>query len=258
MKAIALASLAALVSGPALAASAFDGTWKVDVASVQAPSKPSVFLLRDGTYSCESCAPRFAVKADGLAHPVAGNPYADSVTIRIVDAHTVEETDSKAGKAIFILTMAVSADGRTMTTRLIDNSGIGTAKGTIIRTRETDGPADAHAVSGTWRTTKYEGYSDNTITLTLKMDGDVFSFSEPTGQSYTATLGGPPVPYKGDPGITTVQVARDGPQAVVETDFRDGSVIATNTMRTTDGKTLAITFDDRLRGSTQHFTVTKQ
>ncbi len=157
--------------------------------------------------------------------------------------------------------MRVSADGQTMTTEMIDNSAVNgvPARGTIIQARTKEaGPAGAHAVSGTWHTTKYEGYSDNTITVTLRMDGDSFSFSQPTGQSYTATLGGPAAPYKGDPGITTVSVVRSGPDTIVETDMRDGKIVSTNTMTTSDGKTLAITFDDKLRGSTQHFTATKQ
>jgi len=258
MKAILLAACVAALPAQVLAASPFDGTWKIDVGTMQAPSKPSVFLLKDGMYSCESCVPRFTVKADGIAHPIAGDPYADSVLIRIVDTHTVEETDSKAGKPIFVLTMAVSADSKTMTTSLIDNSGNAKAKGTIIRTRLAAAPPGSHVVSGEWRSTKYEGYSDNTITVTLKLDGDTFSFSQPTGQSYTATLGGPAAPYTGDPGITTVSAARSGADTIVETDMRGDKAISTNTMTTHDGKTLELTFVDMLRGSTQHFTATHQ
>ena len=260
MKAVLLAGFALASAGPALAAGAFDGTWVADVGSVGAPSKPNVYRLLDGMYSCESCAPRFTVKADGTAHAVAGDPYADAVAVRIVDARTVEQTNSKAGKPIFIFTRAVSADGQTMTTRMIDNSAAtgATAKGTIVEARQAAGPQGAHAVSGAWRATKYEGYSDNTIALTIEIDGDRFSFSQPTGQSYAAVLGGSAVPYRGDPGITDVRVARDGADAIVETDIRDGKVIAVNTMRTADGRRMDITIEDKLRGSTQHLTATKQ
>src|SRR6202012_4144354 len=90
------------------------------------------------------------------------------------------------------------------------------AHGTFHQTRTEDAPAGAHAVSGTWRTTKYEGFSDNAIVFTLKTEGESFSFSQPTGQFYKATLGGPAVPYKGDPGITTVSAARSGADTIVE------------------------------------------
>ena len=251
---------ALLLPLPALAASPFDGTWKIDVGSAKPPDKPNIFQLQNGTYTCTSCADPFTVPADGAAHPIADNPYIDSVAIRIVDARGIVETDSKAGKDVFIWTMTVAADGQTMTTVLVDNSAVNgvPAGGKIFQARVKPGPAGAHAVSGEWHATRYEGYSDSALTMTLKLDGDRFSFSQPTGQSYTATLGGPAVPYTGDPGITTVSATRAGPDTVVETDMRDGKIIATNTMTTLDGKKLEDTFVDKLRGSTQSLTLVKQ
>jgi hypothetical protein len=260
VRAIPLAAFFAVVSAPVLAASPFDGTWKINVGAVQPPDKPNVFLLQGGSYSCLSCAPAFTIPADGAAHPIAGNPYVDSVAIKVVDAHTAVETESKAGKTMWIYTMRVSADRRSMTTVMVDNSAANgvPAGGTIHQARMKEAPAGAHAVSGTWRATKYEGYSDSAIVFTLKTDGDSVSFSQPTGQSYTAALGGPAVPYKGDPGITTVSAARSGADTIVETDMRDGKIVSTNTMMTRDGKTMALTFVDTLRGSTQSLTATRQ
>ena len=260
MKAILLAALVVATSAPALAASPFDGTWKIDVANVTPPTKPNVYLLLGGKYSCRSCTPPFTVAADGAAHAISGNPYVDSVAIKVVDAHTVVETEAKAGKTQWVYTMRVSADGRNMTTVMVDTSAVNgvPAHGTFHQVRTEDAPAGAHAVSGTWRTTKYEGFSDSAIVFTLKTDGDSVSFSQPTGQFYMATLGGPAVPYKGDPGITTVSAARSGADTIVETDMRDGKIVSTNTMTTRDGKTMALTFVDKLRGSTQNLTATRQ
>jgi hypothetical protein len=156
--------------------------------------------------------------------------------------------------------MIVSGDGRSMTSVMLDTSapnGV-PAHGTAHKTRTEDAPAGAHAISGAWRSTSYEDYSDSAIVFTLKTDGDSFSFSQPTGQFYTATLGGPAVPYKGDPGITTVSVARSGPDTVVETDMRDGKVVSTNTMTTSDGKTMTATLADTVRNSHQTLTAIKQ
>ena len=260
MKAIHLAALLAVAPAQVLAASLFDGTWKINVGTVQPPDKPNVFLLQGGSYSCRSCAPTFTVPADGAAHPIAGNPYVDSVAIKVVDARTVVETQSKAGKAMWTYTMSVSADRRSMTTVMVDTSAANgvPARGTFHQTRTQDSPVGAHAVSGTWRATKYEGFSDSAIVFTLKTDGDSVSFSQPTGQFYMATLGGPAVPYKGDAGITTVSAARSGADTIVETDMRDGKIVSTNTMTTSDGRTMALTFVDKLRGSTQRFTATRQ
>ncbi|MEI9991559.1 MAG: hypothetical protein WDM86_16130 [Rhizomicrobium sp.] len=260
MKAIVLAAAIAMLPGAALAGGPFDGTWKIDTGTAGAPDKPNVFLLQDGIFACKSCAPPFAVAADGTDHPVSGNSYFDRVTITVVDARHIVETESKASNAVFVYTMSVSADGQTLTTVLDDRSAANgvPAGGTIIQARVTQGPAGAHAVSGEWHAIKYEGFSDSAITFTLRLDGDRFSFSQPTGQSYTATLGGPAVPYFGDPGITTVSATRAGADTVVETDMRDGKIVSTNSMTTHDGKTLAVTFVDELRGSTQSFAAIKQ
>jgi hypothetical protein len=260
MKAVLLASLVGLIAQPALAASAFDGTWKIDVANLAPPSKPNAYLLQDGKFSCRSCAAPFTISADGAAHAISGDPYVDSVAIKIVDPHTVVETETKAGKTQWVYTMTVSDDPRNMTTVMIDTSAVNgvPARGTFHQTRTEDAPAGAHAVSGTWRTTKYEGFSDNAIVFTLMTAGESFSFSQPTGQFYKATLGGPAVPYKGDPGITTVSAARSGADTIVETDMRDGKVVSTNSMTTHDGKTMALIFVDKLRGSTQNLTATRE
>jgi hypothetical protein len=260
MKAHLLAAIVALAPATVLAASPFDGTWKIDTGTAHAPDKPDVFLLQGGTYSCRSCAVPFSIQADGAAHPIVGNPYVDSVAVKIVDPRTVVVTDTKSGKTVFSHTMTVSPDRQTMTTVFTDNSAANgvPAGGTILEERRQMAPAGSHPISGEWRATKYEGFSDSAITFTLKLDGDNFSFSQPTGQSYTATLGGAAVPYTGDAGITTVSVARSGAGGVVETDMRDGKVISTNAMSTQDGKTMAVTFVDSVRGSTQSFTALRQ
>jgi len=260
MKTLLLASLVGLIAAPALAASPFDGTWVVSLGTVQPPDKPNDFLLQDGNFSCRSCAPAFTVLADGAAHAITGNPYFDNVAIKVVDARTIVETESKGAKVLWTYTMRVSDDGNGMTSEMIDNSAVNgvPAHGTIIQARTKEAPAGAHLVSGTWHATKYEGYSDSALSLTLKLVGPKLTFSQPTGQFYTARLGGRAVPYKGDPGITTVSIVRSGPDTIVETDMRDGKVVSTNTMTTTDGKTMAMIFVDKLRNSTQKLTAIKQ
>ncbi len=188
MKAILFAALVVAAPLPVLAASPFDGTWKINIGTVQSPDKTNDILLQGGSYSCRSCAPAYTIPADGAAHPVAGNPYIDTIAIKVVDANTVVETDVKSGKVVWTWTMKVSADGKTMTKDMIDNSaGNGVpAHGTIIQARTMDAPAGAHAVSGAWRPTKFEGFSDSAIVFTLKTDGDTVSFSQPTGQFYAA------------------------------------------------------------------------
>ena len=83
MKAVLLAVLVAAVPAQVLAAGPFDGTWKIDVGTVQPPTKPKVYLLQGGSYSCRSCAAPFTVPADGAPHAISGNPYVDSVALKV-------------------------------------------------------------------------------------------------------------------------------------------------------------------------------
>ncbi len=87
-----------LMPAMAMAQSVFDGTWKVDLKSAKFPTKPDVFLLQDGMYHCKTCVPPVDVKADGKDQKVSGHPYYDMVSIKVVDARTIEETDKKNGK----------------------------------------------------------------------------------------------------------------------------------------------------------------
>src|SRR5215469_17058209 len=106
-------ALVSLLPAFAMAQSAFDGTWKVDLSKVQMPAKPDVLSLKKGVYNCETCTPPITVKADGDDHAVTGHPYYDSVAIKVVDDHTIQETDKKNGKVVATSTIAVAADGKT-------------------------------------------------------------------------------------------------------------------------------------------------
>ena len=74
--------IALAISVPAIAQSAFDGTWKFNLNDAQFPKKPDVFLLQDGMYHCKTCVPPIDVKADGQDQPVKGHPYYDTSVSR--------------------------------------------------------------------------------------------------------------------------------------------------------------------------------
>ena len=253
--------LAVLMPCGAFAASVFDGTWKTDVSTAQMPAKPDEYQLQKGTYTCKTCAPAFTVAADGMDHAVTGHPYYDSVAIKIVDDHTISETDKKGGKVVSTSTSKVSADGKTLAFEFSDSSDTNgapvTGKGT--QTRVGAAPAGAHAVSGSWRTTNISGISDNGLTLTFNVNGDSLSMSSPTGQKYTAKLDGTDAPMTGDPGVTSVSVKKLADNKIVETDKRDGKVIGTSTMTVAkDGKSMSVVYDNKLQGTTMSFTSKKQ
>ncbi len=254
--------LGLLAPASAFAQSVFDGTWKADVSSAQMPKKPDVYLLNKGMWSCRTCAPAYTVAADGADHPVTGHPYYDSVAIKIVDDHTILETDKKNGKVVATSTSTVAPDGKTMTFEFSDSSNTNaapvTGKGTEARVGAAP-PAGAHAISGAWRITGFSGYSDNGLTMTYQVEGDSLTMKNPTGQSYTARLDGSDAPMTGDPGVTSVSVKKVSANTIVETDKRDGKPVAVVTMTVeSDGKSMKVSVDDKLQGKTTSFLSRKQ
>ena len=253
--------IALLVSVPAIAQSAFDGTWKFNLNDAQFPKKPDVFLLQDGMYHCKTCVPPIDVKADGQDQPVTGHPYFDSMSIKVVDDRTVEEVDKKYGKTVATSKTVVSEDGKTATFDFSDSSNTNadpvTGKGTA--TQVAKGPAGSHASSGSWVTSKMETLSDNGLMFTYKVEDGSLSMSNPNGQSYVAKLDGTEAPYKGDPGTSSVSVKSMGKNTIEETDKREGKVISVARMTVgADGKTMTVKVEDKLHGTKSQFTAAKQ
>jgi len=245
----------------ALAQDAFNGTWKIDLNKAEMPKKPDEYLLKDGMYHCKTCVPPIDIKADGQDQKVTGHPYYDLAAIKIVDDHTIEETDKKNGKVVVVATTRISSDGDTASFDFTDSSATNadpvTGKGEAMRVAK--GPSGSHAISGSWRTTKLENFSDNGLTFTYKIEGDTLSMTNLTGQTYTAKLDGTDAPYKGDPGTTSVSVKRIGKNVLEETDKRDGKVISVEHMTIApDGKSMTIAVDDKLHGTTSQFVAKKQ
>ncbi|HUI83657.1 MAG TPA: hypothetical protein VL240_05505 [Candidatus Binatia bacterium] len=245
----------------AAAQSPFDGTWKVDMSKVDWPSKPDVYLLQNGMYQCKTCSPPIKVKADGTDQQVTGHPYYNTIAIKVVSDHEIEETDKKDGKTVATSRMMVSPDGNTLTFQFNDSSNTNAAPvtGKGEATRVAKGPAGSNAISGSWRTTKMENISENGITWNYKVNGDELTMTTPTGQSYTAKMDGTEAPMKGDPGVTAVSVKKMGDNTIEETDKRAGKVIGV--MKATvgpDGKTMNLSYDDELVTRTTSYTATKQ
>ena len=251
---------ALLIPVLAAAQSPFDGTWKVDMNKVDFPKKPYVFSLQNGMYECKTCVPPIEVKADGMDQKVTGHPYYDTVAIKVISDHEVEETDKKDGKVVATSKMTVSPDGKTLMYEFSDSSNSNaapvTGKGEDMRVGAKP-PAGANMITGSWRTTKMENISDNGITWTYKVNGDMLTMTSPTGQSFTAKMDGTEAPMKGDPGITSVSVKKMGNNTIEETDMRNGKVIGVM-KATVNGNTMTTTYDDKLQGSTMKYTATKQ
>jgi len=243
------------------AQSPFDGTWKVDLSKSKLPKKPDVYLLQNGTYECKSCTPPINIKADGTYQKLSGDPYRDTMMVKVVDDKHVETASQKDGKDAGKSTRSVSDDGETMTINwtYYGNPSGGPVSGTQTLKRVAKGPADSNQISGSWRDEKEDVATADAITFTFKSEGtDTMSYSTPTGQSYTAKLDGNDVPYKGDPGTTTAALKRIG-NSIEETDKRDGKVISVSKLTVAaDGKTITIDVDDKLNGTKATYVAVKQ
>jgi hypothetical protein len=263
MKKLFLAASLMLLLTPvlALAQSAFDGTWKIDMNKAQLPKKPDVYLLQNGMYECKTCVPAVKIKADGQDQTVTGHPYYDSAAVKVISDHEIEEIDKKDGKTVATSTTKVSADGNTLAFEFSDSSDTNAAPvtGKGEETRVAKGPAGSNAISGSWRIAKFESLSDNAITWTYKVSDGQLMMTNPTGQSYTAKLDGTEAPYQGDPGTTAVSVKMSGKNALQETDKRGDKVVSVSTMTmAADGKTATLMVKDILHGTTSQFVAVKQ
>ena len=134
-KIMVIALLGTLFAGAsAFAADAVDGSWKLNVAmskfSGMAPkSSTRVYSdTADGTTleqktvgaDGKETSMHVTLKYDGKDHPVTGNPDADTVEGKAIDAHTSHFTMKKGGKVVGTVHRVVSADGKTLT---VNNKG---------------------------------------------------------------------------------------------------------------------------------------
>jgi hypothetical protein len=71
-------------------------------------------VTADGLKMTDSTGDSYTAKFDGKDYPYKGDPGTTSVSLKKIDANTIEETDKRDGKVIVISRMAVSPDGRTM------------------------------------------------------------------------------------------------------------------------------------------------
>jgi hypothetical protein len=129
------AVLAVALSATAQSKDPFVGTWRINVAKSNYSPGPApksisstyeaagqgykVTVSGDNPYS-------YTTNLDGKDSPVAGNnPNADTITVRRIDASTLEAVSKKGGKVTVTQRNVLSSDGksRTVTTTGIDAKG---------------------------------------------------------------------------------------------------------------------------------------
>jgi hypothetical protein len=245
-----------LVPGVALAASAFDGTWKTDTSRIQASTKPFVTVIDDTGYTCSSCTPPYTVKADGTDQKVTGHDY-DTVAVTVTPT-SVTVVRKLKGKPLASVKEVIGSDGKTATQEGTYNYGAEPATNKVALKQVTPPAAGANPLSGSWVVAKVLSVSDTGATETLAMTDDGFSWSS-NGQSYDAKFDGKPVAITGDPTHTKVKVKKLAPTSVLESDYDKGKLVET-TRRTVsaDGKTVHVVDTDVRSGRINKWTMDKQ
>lgn len=234
----------------AMAQSAINGTWKLDVGALPLDIRTNVWILQGGRYQCKSCTPPIDVKADGSDQPTPGQSY-DTISIRILNDHAIRLIEKKNGQIDSDEKFTISPDGNTCTDEFAS------WKATMIRVAK--GPAGSHAISGSWRPVKTESVSDAGLLILYKLEGDILTMSRPTGLRYKAKLDGTVAPYEGDPEKHGVSIRRVDADTFEETDELNGK--PTSVMRMTvapDGKSMTILERNIEPGTRSRFTATKQ
>ena len=251
MKGLLITGCLTMLATPAasIAQTSFNGTWKVDFNSAL-PKKVNVWLLQNGTYKCTSCSPIVEVRADGKDQPVKGQSY-DTISVKIVDTRTVEEIEKKNGQVVSDEKFTVSDDGNTVT----DEFG----NWKLLMSRVEKAPTGAHELSGSWQPLKMESMSDKELLVTYKLEGESFSMSRPTGESYSAKLDGADAPYKGDSDTNSVALNRIDKNTIEETAKLNGKVISVTRLTVApDGRSITVSVRDLQDGSTNQFVMQRQ
>lgn len=257
---IAGLALALLVPACAIAQDAFTGTWKMNPTTFHESGKPLVMHLKDGVYRC-NCTPPIEVKADGVDHAVTGHPGFDTVAIKALSDHSIQESYKKGGQLVSESIFTVAPDGNTATSELARyHDGAKVMDGTAVFQRKAKGSPGSNAIAGSWTFGHVTAASGKSMTDSYKVSGNDISYQGGGTGSYKATIGGKAVPYM-DNGKQdgTVSVRRLGKNTLRETYEKDGKVTFTSTMTVAaDGKTMKSSNHNPKTGTTSTWVSEKQ
>jgi hypothetical protein len=167
-RSIGLVITAWLVSGGACASTPFAGTWIADPGSTEFSLRPLELSIANGRYKRASCSVADETAADGEEHPLSGNPFFDSMSVRIVDASSIEVAQKSRGRTTWQGSYHVASDLKSMTLEFTDDRPARTVTGTIRFEREGDPVAGAHALSGVWQARQLLDLSPSGASMTLE------------------------------------------------------------------------------------------
>jgi hypothetical protein len=100
------------------------GAWRMTDGDVSNHAEDTIFKATGDMLSMSDRMGRsFSAKFDGTEAPYTGSDEFNSVTLKLIDSHTIEESDKKGGKVVKISRWDVGPDGKTMHVRFDDTQG---------------------------------------------------------------------------------------------------------------------------------------
>ncbi|MBX7540876.1 hypothetical protein [Qipengyuania sphaerica] len=231
------------------------GDWLIDLDSAQFENDNRDFVLADGKWECNSCTPPYSVTADGEWQEI-DRPGADSQMIEIVDDRTVKTATRLGDKDLGNATWTVSEDGQTMKVAFTDLSGDTPVNASQSFNRTEAGPDGSHALSGKWSVGDMAEMDDAGLRFSYGLDGNTFT-STGNGRSWTAELGGEPVPIEGNNSNVMAAIERTGDNTYRQTFTRDGETLSTTDI-TIDGDTMNGVSTDARDDSVVRWSATRQ
>ena len=132
ISAMLISALVLALTGVALAADPFIGTWKLNTAKSKMDTSPTPMTRNETLINAaqgnaiktafdgiDAQGKEFHIVSigawDGRDFPVKGDPGADIIALKKIDANTVSVAAKKAGKEVGTYQTTVSKDGKTMT-----------------------------------------------------------------------------------------------------------------------------------------------
>jgi hypothetical protein len=100
------------------------GEWRMTDEDVSNHAEDTIFKITGATLSMSDRMGRsFSAKLDGTEAPYTGSDEFTSVSLKMIDDHTIEESDRKGGKVVKVSLWAIGPDGKTMHVRFDDTQG---------------------------------------------------------------------------------------------------------------------------------------
>ena len=280
---IPTAVLLAVVGAPAQAGAGnwnwadrpFDGTWVTEPEhTVFDPGlRAPTFSLEAGQFRREDCRlGPIAVPVDGRLHEVKDQPLFDAMSVRVIDAGSVEITQRSDGRTVWKGLYRVSADGLTATLDYEDDLAARPVTGRVRYHREGGPPrAGQHRISGTWRPERLTALSPSGLALRIAtqptaaqtaagpdMNAD-FSISRSDGRSATGKINMHDYPLQGYLRGSSVAVGRLGPQTLQFNLYVDGQQVEQSRATVSeDGMTLILGQIDWICQAKTTYTLHKQ